>query len=395
MKLEEKSGQPEPVTSMALMVSESCNLRCSYCYGGETKGSGGKMETSVAEKAVDWMIQQSKNVKTLRLLYFGGEPLMNFPLIRTISAYAREKARVKDKAVKLEITTNATLLNSGIIDFFVENHIIPLISFDGPKKIHDRQRPFSSGAGSYDHTVPLIRELLEKIPNAPVRVTWLNGTDPAQVIRGLRDIGFRRIFILPATLPVNDEINSRRGATVPNFTPLIRMAGKDARRLLRHIKNRETDKIRFVAMATILMTLVGILLNPDKKKNLCPAGTGLVGVSSAGEIYPCHRFLGIPGFRMGSVLEHGIVRYPNSLRGVDEIQACSACDARYTCRGGCFHDNLITTGDFYTPSEESCRRKKAIAFFAERIVWQLDGKDIEYLYHEQLLEKKHCILDFN
>jgi uncharacterized protein len=385
---------PPAVTAISLMVSESCNFRCTYCYGGFGKAHGLKMESSTARKAVDWLMQQSKNEKTLRLVFFGGEPLLNFPLIKEISAYTREKSRETGKSVNLEITTNASLIDNEVVDFFLEYDIWPLISFDGPKEIQDLQRPYRNSRGSFDSTAVKIRKLLDRIPGTSCRATWLPGNDPEIVIRGLRECGFARIMLLPATIPSIRDRNGSRLTLVQDYTPLIRQAEKETVRLKKAIRERDAEGVRFIAMASILLTIVRMLLHHHSGEKFCGAGSTLVGVSSTGELYPCHRFFGNHSFRLGNIFNRDFDHWFNPWRNVDDLPACNACEARYTCLGGCYHDNYIGTGDYTIPLPESCRRRKAITALAESVVHDLDEDDKKFLYHENLIQHKQCMLDF-
>jgi len=150
----------QSVTAMALMVTEACNLLCSYCYGSYHKDHGRKMEWQTARKSVEWLIARSGDRKNLRLTFFGGEPLLQFEMIREIAGYTKKAISGHDKQITFEMTTNATLMSTEVIQFFKEYKIKPLISFDGPEEIQNKQRPFINGRGSYKIAGQLIRELL-------------------------------------------------------------------------------------------------------------------------------------------------------------------------------------------------------------------------------------------
>lgn len=382
------------VTAMALMVTESCNFRCSYCYGSYGIGQGTMMDLATARKAVDWLMEHSQNEKTLRIVFFGGEPLMNFPLIREITPYIRDIAQGKGKSVNLEITTNASLIDDEVIDFFFQHHIVPLISFDGPKEVQDLQRTFRNGKGSYDHTIPRVRKLLNKIPRTACRATWLPGTDPDLVVHGLREIGFWKIFLVPVTMSSFPKRNGK-GTPVPvDLTPLIRQAERDAIQIRQYIENRDAEGVRVIGMASPLLSIIRLLLTRAEKNPPCGAGFDLVGISTRGDLYPCHRFLNIPGFQLGNIFDQHYSGWFNRWRDVDEMPACRECLAGYTCRGGCYHDNFVATGDYTLPSMEMCRRKVALTLLAEALLKELDEADLEFLSQEKLLHRQHCMLDF-
>jgi len=288
----------------------------------------------------------------------------------------------------------ASLIDDEVLDFFQEHHIGPLISFDGPKEIQDLQRPYRNGRGSFDSTAVKIRKLLDRIPGTSCRATWLPGNDPEIVIRGLRECGFARIMLLPATIPSIRDRNGSRLTLVQDYTPLIRQAEKETVRLKKAIRERDAEGVRFIAMASILLTIVRMLLHQHSGEKFCGAGSTLVGVSSTGELYPCHRFFGNHSFRLGNIFNRDFDHWFNPWRNVDDLPACNACEARYTCLGGCYHDNYNGTGDYTIPLPESCRRRKAITALAESVVHDLDEDDKKFLYHENLIQHKQCMLDF-
>lgn len=152
------ANKEQPVGFMVLHITDQCNLRCVYCYEQDRLGKKGKaMELQVAKMAVDWLIKRSGQKKYLRLVFFGGEPLINFSLIRETVAYADSAGQAKGKSFTYEISTNGTLLTPEIIRFFEEHKIIPVISMDGTRDIQNRQRPFRNGKGSYERVVSQIR----------------------------------------------------------------------------------------------------------------------------------------------------------------------------------------------------------------------------------------------
>jgi len=188
-KLGDANFRSSPIRNIALFITQNCNLGCTYCYGDEGNyGSSGHMDLDTAKKSVDWLIEQSGDVKKLGIAFFGGEPFLNFKLMRQVVFYAKKMADVADKKFEFSVTTNATLLSENRIKFLEEHGISPLVSFDGSKAIQDSQRPFKGGRGSFDVIVPKIAKLLQTFPNATARATLNGNNSPDEVKVVLREI---------------------------------------------------------------------------------------------------------------------------------------------------------------------------------------------------------------
>src|SRR5581483_5836209 len=200
-----------PLTTMVLNVTNQCNLSCTYCYEyGEDKivdTENGKkpkfMNDATARESVDFMFRQAGANRAVHLTFFGGETLLNFPVLKSTVAYARSKAEEAGKEVDFSLTTNATLLRPEVIEWLVENRIGVTISIDGPKEMQDQFRVFKSGVGSYDIVAPKIRELLRQHRSRPIgaRVTLTSQTlDVHRIFRHLTDdIGFHEVGFAPVT----------------------------------------------------------------------------------------------------------------------------------------------------------------------------------------------------
>jgi len=383
---------PEDITAMALLVTERCNLACVYCYGlngNHRKQSVMKLNTAI--KAVDWLIQKSGDRKNLRLTFFGGEPLLQFEMIREIAGYTKKAISGHDKQITFEMTTNATLMSTEVIQFLKEYKIKPLISFDGPEEIQNKQRPFINGRGSYKIARPLIRELLQEIPGISCRATWLPGNDPQVILDGLNELGFSNIYLLPATLVYEDSAGTPDGF----LEPLIKIEEKRCRELKAAVRSRNDAEIKEIGKTSLILRLAEMKIKKIKKERPCGAGRELVAVSSKGDLYPCHRFAGMEEFRLGNVLTGECANTFNFWKSVDEIPSCKACPARYTCAGGCYHDNLVSTGDYKTPGREVCRRRVAIDALAAELIAGFDESDVQFLYQEAIFKEKYCPMDFN
>ena len=202
---------PFPLSTLVLNVTNQCNLSCAYCYEyGEDRlvdtanGNQPKFMTEeTARKSVEFMLRESGDNSVARLTFFGGETLLNFPVLRQTIHYARHRAAELGKEVEFSLTTNATLLRPEIIEFLADNDVGVTISIDGPKEMQDKFRVFHGGAGSYDAIAPKIRELLQRHRSRPIgaRVTLTSQVLDVQAIyrHMTEEIGFREVGFAPAT----------------------------------------------------------------------------------------------------------------------------------------------------------------------------------------------------
>jgi len=387
------SAKAAPVVSVSLFVTQQCNLRCIYCYGDDgSYASGGEMTRNTAHRAVVWLIEQLKDAKQLRIVFFGGEPLLNFSLVKEVVRYAQKCGKGCGKEFKFSITTNASLLDDEKIAFFKEHKINPLVSFDGLKVIQDTQRPFKNGKGSYDATVPKIRKLLEVLPESSCRATLVGGTDPIVVDNALREIGFGARHISPVSPTL---FNKDKNSHVPgrDFAGMLTWAQVKAWELRTGIKERDTEKLNDLKASGTLCRIVEQFVNGQKRYFPCGAGRDSVAVSCSGDVYLCHRFVGNEGQRLGDIFSGDLKReiYQTSpLRFQDK---CTNCFAKYLCAGGCYHDNLGTTGSLFEPDEGMCALMRHSAELAAAICSRLNEDDKAYLVKEEIISKKICPLD--
>src|ERR1700730_8916553 len=202
-----------PLQTLVLNLTNQCNLSCQYCYEfGEDKvatpeGKPKFMDLETAKASVDFLLEQSAGRKGVHITFFGGETLMNFPLLKNVVAYANAKASEQGRSIDFSLTTNATLLTATIIEFLSENRIGVTVSMDGPKEMHDKLRVFANGRGSYDIIEPKVRALIENHRTRPItaRVTLTSHvTDVVRIFRHLKqDLGFHEVGFAPVTTSPN------------------------------------------------------------------------------------------------------------------------------------------------------------------------------------------------
>jgi uncharacterized protein len=351
-----------PVRSLALFLTQTCNLRCIYCYGeGGEYGGRGMMSEETALAAVDWLLANSFEAKTLHVSFFGGEPLLNFPLLQRVVVYARGEAAAHGKEVKFGMTTNASLLTDEMIAYLAEEKIEPLISFDGPPEIHDRQRPFRNGRGSHARVHANAQKLRAALPHLTGRATVCAGSDPFVVRRGMEEAGFTTCILIPASPVILRESGAAdAGAGAGQRETAEQMLAyrrAEAAELLDAVRERRLDA---QASPPALM-LLAALADGRKRHAACGLGRGMRAVAVNGDVYPCHRFVGLEDARLGHLSDYRAGAVNDYHRAVVEnLPACRSCWARYFCGGGCFYDNLARSGDMHSPDPEVCREVKTV-----------------------------------
>lgn len=392
-ELRPSKAVPVPVGSLALFVTQDCNFDCVYCYGdGGGYGSSGTMGRRTAFRAIDWLIDQAAWLKQVHVNFFGGEPLLNFPLIKEVVEYGLAQEKRAEIRFKFGMTTNASLLDEDKLAFIKDRNLGLQISFDGPANIQDAQRPFKTGRGSYRACLPLIRRLLEICPETSCRATLMDGVDPGPVRDGLRQVGFREGFISPASPCLINSDQSAR-PTPRDFSGLTDLMAVEADQLVDRIKTRRTDEIKGRFGFSLLPGFVGSFLTNRKKIFYCGAGRGMAGVSVNGDIYLCHRFVGLDDYKLGNVFAGPLDRDKFLLSQLRQSPACADCFARFACGGGCKHDNLGRTGDAFRPNEEMCGLIRRMTELAASVAARIDAQDRAWLTENDLLGRRSCLLD--
>ena len=388
-----KKQEPLPINSMALFVTQACNLRCTYCYEEKTSGC---MEEKTALRAVDWLLEHSGNIKKIYISFFGGEPFLNFPLIKNVAAYAREKAGALDKSVAFATTTNATLLDEEMILFLREYDVHVLVSMDGPREIHDQQRPFADGRGSYDVILPRVKKLLEVKPETRVHAVLVDDSKTELINNTLKDIGFAEVTLLPASASEfqgGAEEGAGKTEQSRNLDGLLLEMEREAELWLNLVKNKDSKSLRDLRTKAQLSLPLIALLHNKKKHYACGAGIKYIAVSDTGDIYLCHRFVGQDEYKLGNVFNNDIDREVCLESPLTRVPACASCFARYYCAGWCKHDNSTSCGSIWTPSEEICLLKQRELELAAALICQFDEQDRTFLSEYEIFPPKPCPLD--
>jgi len=371
-----------PLSTVVLNLTNQCNLACTYCYEyGEDKiadtqfGSQPKfMDAATARDTVEFLLNESG--RRAHLTFFGGETLLNFPVLRETIEYARRRAAEVGKEIDFSLTTNATLLREVIIEFLAENHVGVTVSIDGPREMQDQLRVFHNGRGSYDVVAPKVKELLRRHRSRPIgaRVTLTSQTlDVQRVFRHLREeIGFWEVGFAPVTTsPQRAYAIEERG-----FDDMLAQFRELAGEFLEY-----TVANRHHGFSNVRDT-VEELHQGMSKSHPCGAGLGLLGVSTSGDVALCHRFAGSETHKMGTV-RGGIDRLVQieflTRHHVDDKTDCRQCWARPLCAGGCYHEAHTRYGDTRRPNLHYCEWIRGWTDTCLQIYGELAVRNPDYL----------------
>ncbi len=388
------SSKPQKVDSMLLMLCQECNLDCIYCYGdGGEYGSGGKMSEKTVLGSIGWLVgQQAGKTADIYISFYGGEPLMAFDLMRKAVAYTREKCAKASTHINphFSVTTNGLLLDDEVIDFIVENDLQVVLSFDGPREVQNRNRPLKGAdGGSYDRIVPKIIKLLAKHRKVNCRITVIDNTDIHAVIRELDRLGLTSRHLVPAS----GRIHEAENATVAGkdaFDRICEYYEYDADELIAAVRKRNLDKLHSLTVPGMLLIL---LSNVKQHFFWCGAGRTATAIDVNGDIYPCHRFVGIDDFKCGSIFKPELQNSPFLEPLIFRNSDCMNCWARDLCCGFCAFTHFAETGSLFRSSERFCRSRKKLIELAVYVKCELDDEALDWLRENDMIEDKSCPLD--
>lgn len=346
-----------PIKAMCLHIAHDCNLRCKYCFASTGDfGVGRKlMDYDTGKAAIDFLLEKSGNRKNLELDFFGGEPLMNFDVVKKVVEYARKKEKEFGKTFRFTITTNGILLTDDKIDFINKEMSNVVLSIDGRKEINDRMRVRVDGTGSYDAIIDKYISLVsrrDKSKDYYVRGTYTKyNLDFSNDVIHLYERGFDQVSVEPVmgsetepyviTEEDLDKINNEYDILVDKLSEIRENGG----------------------FCNFFHFMLDLNQGPCAIKRLrgCGSGNEYVAVTPEGDIYPCHQFVGIEKFKMGNLHDKTFDMSIKNMFARTHIYAkedCKDCWAKFYCSGGCNANNYLYEGDILKPHKLSCKIQK-------------------------------------
>lgn len=345
-----------PIKSMCINISHDCNLRCEYCFAAKGDFGQGRclMPLETAKKAIDFIIANSGTRHNLEVDFFGGEPLMNFDVVKKTIEYARSIEKQHNKNFRFTITTNGLLLNDDNIEFINKEMSNVVLSLDGRKEVNDRLRVTPNGKGSYDTIVPKYQKL---VASRGDKDYYLRGTftkynlDFTNDIIHMKNLGFKQLSIEPV---VSD----------PKLDYSIKTADLPAVfKEYEHLADTIIESRRNGDYFNFFHFMIDLNQGPCAIKRLrgCGCGNEYVAVTPQGDIYPCHQFVGHDEYKMGNLNDgtfNNDMKLMFAKANVYSKENCKNCWAKFYCSGGCNANNFQYEGNILKSHKTSCELEK-------------------------------------
>lgn len=365
------TNRPTTIKALCLNVAHTCNLSCEYCFakGGKYSGPDAIMTIDVAKKAIDFLLANSGSHYNLDIDFFGGEPLLNFDLVKETVDYARSKEEEFNKHFNFTLTTNGLLLDDEVIDYLNKNMKNVVLSLDGRKEKHDQFRKTLNGKGSFDAIVPKFQNFVKKRGDKEyyMRGTFTaNNLDFTEDLKTYLDLGFTRTSLEPVVGKSDEPYALKEEHLDKIYAEYEKLADM----LIEKIDKNE-DFIFYHYM-------IDLENGPCVHKRIsgCGSGTEYMAVTPTGELYPCHQFVGNPDFIIGNIND-GIQNKDlvNQFKTCNcySKDECRSCWANMYCSGGCAANSYNATGDINNIHEYSCK------LFRKRIEMAIAVKIYEYM----------------
>ncbi|MBO5772517.1 MAG: thioether cross-link-forming SCIFF peptide maturase [Clostridia bacterium] len=341
------------VKALCLHVAHTCNLNCSYCFASQGKYSGDRalMSEEVGKRALDFLIENSGTRHNLEVDFFGGEPLMNFDVVKNLVAYARQREKETGKNFRFTLTTNGVLIDQDVIDFANKEMSNVVLSLDGRKEIHDKFRVDYSGRGSFDKIVPKFQQLVKARDGKDyyMRGTFTHANpDFVKDVKTMLDLGFDQLSMEPVVCASDDP----SALTDQDLIVVMQQYEELAQLMLE--RRREGKPFTFYHYMIDLSGGPCIY----KRVSGCGSGTEYMAVTPWGDLYPCHQFVGDEQFKLGDVYK-GVTNFElqNQFKqcNVYAHAECSDCWAKLYCSGGCAANAYHATGKITGVYESGCK----------------------------------------
>lgn len=349
-KFKERSGNV--IKALCLHVAHSCNLNCSYCFASQGKYHGDRalMSFEVGKRALDFLVENSGSRTNLEVDFFGGEPLMNWDVVKQLVEYARSIEKSVNKKFRFTLTTNGMLIDDDVIDFANKEMHNVVLSLDGRKEVHDRLRVDYNGQGSWDRIVPKFQKLVKARggKNYYMRGTFTHAnTDFTNDIKEMLRLGFDQLSMEPVVCAPDDEA----ALTAEDMPIVLKQYELLAEDMLK--KEREGKGYTFYHY------MIDLKGGPCIYKRIsgCGSGTEYMAVTPWGDLYPCHQFVGEEKFKLGNVFDgvsNDKVRDEFRQCNVYARKECADCWAKLYCSGGCAANAYHATGKITGIYEYGC-----------------------------------------
>ncbi len=343
------------VKAMCLHVAHDCNMICTYCFGEQGSFAGSKclMSAEVGKKAMDYLLRNSGTRRNLEIDFFGGEPLMNFGVVKELVAYGRQEEQKYGKNIRFTITTNGLLLDSEKNQFINQEMDNVILSIDGRPEINDKMRKTVNGKPTYDKIISNYLEFTRKREGLYyVRGTFTrNNLDFTRDVEHLTSLGFRNVSVEPVVTDLGQDYalqEEDRDRIFEEYDRLTELYLEKAR------KGEDFDFFHFN---------VDLEQGPCLLKRLsgCGAGTEYLAVSPEGDLYPCHQFVGNKDFRIGNLSDDLLSNNQRETflkANIYEKEECRNCWARFYCSGGCHANAVNMNGDIMIPYHLGCEMER-------------------------------------
>lgn len=340
------------VKALCLHIAHTCNLNCEYCFASQGKYHGERsvMSFEVGKRALDFLIENSGSRRNLEVDFFGGEPLMNFEVVKQLVEYARSVEKEAGKNFRFTLTTNGILIDDDVIEFANKEMSNVVLSLDGRKEIHDRYRVDYAGNGSWDRIVPKFQKLVEARggKNYYMRGTFTHrNPDFLEDVKTMLELGFKELSMEPVVCAEGDAAR-----ITDEDLEIVKKQYEDlAALMIEH--DRKGDPFTFYHY------MIDLKGGPCIYKRIsgCGAGTEYMAVTPWGDLYPCHQFVGDDKFLLGNIwdgVKNQAIREEFFKCNVYTREECRNCWARLYCSGGCFANSYHATGSVNGIYEQGC-----------------------------------------
>ncbi|MBQ8162811.1 MAG: thioether cross-link-forming SCIFF peptide maturase [Clostridia bacterium] len=362
------------IKALCLHIAHTCNLNCSYCFASQGKyhGERGVMSLEVGKRALDFLVENSGSRRNLEVDFFGGEPLLNFEVVKQLVAYARDIEKKHNKNFRFTLTTNGMLIDDDVIDFCNRECHNVVLSLDGRREIHDRFRVDYAGKGSFDRIVPKFQRLVEAREGKGyyMRGTFTHANpDFLEDIKVMLDLGFSELSMEPVVCAPGDPAE-----LTDEDIEIVKRQYEDLAKLM---LERDKEGKPF----TFYHYMIDLTGGPCIYKRIsgCGSGTEYMAVTPWGDLYPCHQFVGDEKYLLGNIYE-GVTNKCAQCEfaecNVYAREECRDCWARLYCSGGCAANAYHATGSIKGVYEKGCElfKKRMECAIMLAIARRLEGK---------------------